>query len=417
MSDDPRFLTSDEAAQTLGVSPATLYAYVSRGLLRSEPIPGQPRARRYRREEIERLQDRQGLRRQPAKAVETALYWGMPVLESAITLIEDERLYYRGHDVIRLAQTESVERVAALLWAADLDALVLDDVRTGAVPATPDGALEPIAQFQMLLPLLAIADLAAYDLRPEAVIRAANVILRGFTGIVAGQAWLEGSLAGVLQCGLAPQMHEATRLLNAALIVCADHELNVSSFTVRCIASARAPLYATVAGGLAALSGARHGAASLQVENLLAEIRRTGDPRAVIAQRLRRGEDIPGFGHRLYPGGDPRAALLLDLLTETLPNAPAVQLGQATVAAAGEVTGRHANLEMGLVTLTDALDLPAGSALTLMALGRTIGWIAHAIEEYGRDTLIRPRARYVGETPPLEREGLSAARNLTPLPS
>ncbi len=397
MSDDPRFLTSDEAAQALGVSPATLYAYVSRGMLRSEPMPGDPRARRYRREEIERMQDRQGLRRQPAKAVETALHWGLPVLESAITSIEDERLYYRGHDAITLAHTEPVERVAALLWTADLAAPVLEDGRISELPAMPVVTLEPLGQFQMLLPLLASSDLAAYDLRPEAVIRAASVIVRTFTGIVAGQAWLEGSLATALQRGLVPQVEAATRPLNAALIVCADHELNVSSFTVRCIASARAPLYAAISGGLAALSGARHGAASLQVESLLAEIRRSGDPRAVIAQRMRRGEEIPGFGHRLYPGGDPRARLLLDLLAETLPNSPAVHLGQATVAAAREVTGRHANLEMGLVTLTDALDLPPGSALTLMALGRTLGWIAHAIEEYGRDTLIRPRARYVGD--------------------
>lgn len=396
MSDDPRFLTSDEAAQALGVSPATLYAYVSRGLLHSEPIPGEPRARRYRREEIERLQDRQGLRRQPARAVETALHWGLPVLESAITLIEGEQLYYRGHNAIALAQTESVERVAALLWSADLDTTVLDDVGIDVLPAMPVAGLEPLAQFQMVLPLLANADLAAYELRPAAVIKAASVILRAFTGIVAGRAWQEGSLAGALQRGLAPQLPGATNLLTAALVVCADHELNVSSFTVRCIASARAPLYAAIAGGLAALSGARHGAASLQVENLLAEIRRNGDPQAVVAQRLRRGEDIPGFGHRLYPGGDPRAKLLLDLLAETLPNTLAVQLGQATIAAAREVTGRHANLEMGLVTLTDALALPPGSSLTLMALGRTLGWIAHAIEEYDRDTLIRPRARYVG---------------------
>jgi len=412
MSDDPRFLTSDEAARALGVSPATLYAYVSRGMLRSEPMPGESRARRYRREDVERLQDRQGLRRQPARAVETALHWGMPVLESAITLIDDGRLYYRGHDAMALTNRETVERVAALLWTGDLDTPVFDGSEPLTIPALPatDPRLEPLARFQMLLPLLAAGDLAAYDLRPDAVIRAASAIVRGFTAIAAGLPWQEGQLAGLLQIGLAPHKIEATLLLRAALIVCADHELNVSSFTVRCIASARAPLYAAIAGGLAALSGARHGAASLQVESLLAEIQRDGDPRAVIAQRLRRGEDIPGFGHRLYPGGDPRATLLLDLLTETLPDTPAVQLGQATVAAASELTGRHANLELGLVTLTDALDLPPGSALTLMALGRTLGWIAHAIEEYDRDTLIRPRARYVGTnpspTPPLKREGL-----------
>ena len=398
-SDAVRFLTSEEAAQALGVSPATLYAYVSRGLLRSEPMPGDPRARRYRREEIARLQERQGLRRQPGRAVETALHWGMPVLESTITFIEDERLYYRGHDAIALARVEPVERVAALLWNGDLDTAVLDDGRMPDVPDLPDAGLEPVARFQMLLPLLSAADFAAYDVRPEAVIRAASVIVRGFAGIVAGLPWQEGRLADTLQRGLAPQSPDAARLLNAVLIVCADHELNVSSFTVRCIASARAPLYAAVAGGLAALSGARHGAASLQVESLLAEVRREGDPCAVIVQRRRRGDETPGFGHRLYPGGDPRAGLLLELLAETLPNSPAVLLGQETAAAATAIAGRHPNLELGLVTLADALDLPPGSALTLMALGRTLGWIAHAIEEYGRDQLIRPRARYTGVLP------------------
>jgi citrate synthase len=323
----------------------------------------------------------------------------MPILESAITLIEEERLFYRGHDAITLARTEPVERVTALLWSGDLDADVLGATPVEPLPDVPVAGAEPLTRFQIALPLLATADLAAYDLRDDAVRRAAGVIMRAFTGIVAGRPWQDSTLAGALQHGLTPDNAAAERLLNAALIVCADHELNVSSFTVRCIASARAPLYAAVAGGLAALSGVRHGAASLQVESLLAEIGANGDPRAVIVQRLRRGEELPGFGHRLYPSGDPRAGLLLDLLTESLPSAPAVQLGQATIAAVHDVTGQAPNLEMGLVTLANGLDLPPGSALTLMALGRTIGWIAHAIEEYDRDTLIRPRARYVGEAP------------------
>jgi len=394
--EDGRYLTSDEAARALGVSPATLYAYVSRGLLRSEPMPGVPRARRYRRDDIERLQVRQGLRRQPAQAVEAALHWGMPVLESAITLIEDERLYYRGEDAIELARTEPIERVAALLWTGDLDANVLHDDGSATMPELPDVGSEPLAPFQILLPLLAASDVAAYDLRSEAVIRAAGGIMRAFTSLTAGTPWRSASLADALQRGLASDVGEAARLINAALIVCADHELNVSSFSVRCIASARAPLYAAISGGLAALSGPRHGAASLQVERLLDEARSLGDPPRTIAQRMRRGEDIPGFGHRLYPSGDPRASLLLEMLSETFPDDPAVQRSQQIVAAARDMTGQHPNLEMGLVTLTTALNLPSGSALTLMALGRTVGWIAHAIEEYERDSLIRPRARYVG---------------------
>src|SRR5882724_6453877 len=112
-----RHLTSGEAAAALGVTRATLYAYTSRGQLRSEPVPGQPRERRYFWEDVERLRDRKEARRDPSKAAARGLHWGSPVLESGITLIHEGKLYYRGHDVLKLAQHKTLEEVAELLWA------------------------------------------------------------------------------------------------------------------------------------------------------------------------------------------------------------------------------------------------------------------------------------------------------------
>src|SRR5713226_8570090 len=104
-------LTAQEAADALGVTRATLYAYTSRGQLRSEPAPGQPRERRYYREDIERLRERKEARRDPSKAAAQGLHWGSPVLESGITLIHDGKLYYRGRDVLKLAQESTLEEV------------------------------------------------------------------------------------------------------------------------------------------------------------------------------------------------------------------------------------------------------------------------------------------------------------------
>src|ERR1700752_2276971 len=118
---DSRYLTARQAAGALGVSLDTLYAYVSRGMLRSEPAPGLTRARRYFRDDIERLKERKELRREPEKASARSLHWGSPVLESSLTLIHDGHVYYRGRDAIDLARSESVERVASLLWTGDPD--------------------------------------------------------------------------------------------------------------------------------------------------------------------------------------------------------------------------------------------------------------------------------------------------------
>ncbi len=147
------------------------------------------------------------------------------------------------------------------------------------------------------------------------------------------------------------------------------------------------------------MRGTRHGASSYRIEALLAEIETPDRAALVLEDRLRRGEPIPGFGHNLYPAGDPRAVLLNDLCHKFMPEHPSLALTDALLDAAAEVIQERPNVDLGLVTLARVLDMPNGSALKLMALGRVAGWVAHALEQYQTGSLIRPRARYVGPTP------------------
>jgi citrate synthase len=404
---DSTFLSAREAADLLGVRLETLYAYVSRGLLGSEQEEGGARARRYRREDVLALRRRGEAKRQPAKALEAALGgaldWGGPLLESAITAIAGGRLYYRGRDAVELSRQASFEEVVALVWAIPPEEL-LPLFAAASWPSEMDGwrrrleKLPPLEAAQALLPILAGHDPAGFDLRPAATVKTGARIAVFLAWVAAGGRKAAGGVAATLTkaWGVPP---EARPLLEAALILCVDHELNVSAFTARCIASADAPLYGAVAGGLAALSGSRHGGHTRRVEALLDEIGEPGRARQVLAERLRRGEAIPGFGHPLYPQGDPRSHELLRLAAELFPAAPAAALMDALIAAAEDLLGEKPTVDCGLVLAARLLALPRDSALTLFGLGRAAGWIGHAREQYEKKQLIRPRARYVGEPP------------------
>jgi citrate synthase len=403
---DDRYMTARQAAAALGVSLATLYSYVSRGMLRSDPVAGKPRVRRYLKEDVTRLIERKDFRKNPAKAAAQGLHWGSPVLESALTLIDEGRLFYRGIDVIELAQHATVEEVAALLWTGDSSqASNLFTKKCVELPPKILALFEraphlgPIERCQLVLPLAVAADLSAYDLRPAAVARTGAHILRLLFSAVCGVS-VPGPIDAALVQALIPTRRSAAPALRGALILCADHELNVSAFTARCIASARATPYEVVMGALAALRGLRHGGASKEVEALFQEAEKTHQHREALAKCLRLFGGLPGFGHRLYPGGDPRAPLLISL-AKTHGRGSAVELANCLIRAARALTGEYPNLDFGLVTLARALDLPSESPIALFALGRTMGWIAHAIEQYADNHLIRPRARYVGPIPPM----------------
>jgi citrate synthase len=383
-----------EAVALLGVGRATLYAYVSRGRIRAEPDPADPRRRLYRRADIDGLRQRKARGRRPEKVAEATLDWGLPVLDSGVSLIADGRLSYRGRDAVALARTATIEATARLLW--DCGETNPFDAPAPPMPATWApvlpllAALAPIDRAQALLALVPPAlpswRRTAARLWPEAA-----DLMRLTAAAALGRA--PSALPVHLMLGKAWALDAAgADRLRAALVLCADHELNASTFTVRCIASTGAALPAALQGGLAALSGPRHGGMTGRVEVLFAELERDGDPERLIAGRVARGESVPGFGHPLYPAGDPRGAMLLAL-------AEPDGLAAGLVGAVADLTGQLPNLDLGLVALARRLCLPPGSAAALFAIGRTAGWLAHALEQAGQNRLIRPRARYVGPLP------------------
>jgi citrate synthase len=391
------WIAAGDASRLLGVTRATLYAYVSRGFIRSQATPGTTRERQYSHDDVERVRRRTEERRAPDKAAAHALQWGMPVLESSIALIDGRRLYYRGLDAADLARSRSLEEVAALIWLGTLDA-AQPHVLTPRTMSTLRSNAPFAARAQAVLAAAAVDDPLAMDLRPANVAATGAKILRLLamtaTGTSRINATVDAALARKWAIGT-----KGAEVVRAALVLCADHELNVSSFTARCVASAGSHPYAAVIAGLAALEGPRHGGAGARVEAMLESMRRARPLRAAVHARLRRGESIDGFGHPLYRDGDPRARVLLEMLSERYASSAEYRFIVEFVRAAASATGDQPNVDFALAAVARVLRLPAGSPLMLFAIGRSVGWIGHAIEQYATGHLIRPRAKYVGVSP------------------
>lgn len=393
------WLTSREATALLEVSRPTLYAYVSRGLVTSRPVEGQ-RARLYRREDLERLQARQSARSGHTAVAAGALRWGEPVLDSSITEVTPSGPRYRGVDAVALAASTSFEEVAQRLWglpevaerwptptlsaslraiarrvasspagifAADvLPAVVSVDALPRPPVAGPDGVLREARRLCRLFP---VALAASYDRTLSEPRTQATAFLEAFG-----------------------RRHGASDV-NQALILIADHELNPSTFAARVGAAAGSSLHHAVLGALGTFAGTRHGAASERVELLLAEVGELGAAQ-VVRRRLRLGETLPGFGHPLYPEGDPRFPPLMALAEQRASKRtkPVRDLLEAMALAGAPPP----NVDMGLVGLCRALGLPTGAPRALFACGRIAGWLAHILEQRADGFMVRPRARFVG---------------------
>ncbi|ABS62479.1 Citrate synthase [Parvibaculum lavamentivorans DS-1] len=397
------YLTAREAAAELGISLATLYAYVSRDMIRSEPMPDS-RAKRYRAEDVRALKRRRSAEKPDATAGSGTLSFGLPVLDSAITLIADGRLHYRGSDATALAKSSNLEQVAALIWGCR-------DVQ----PFTKEAVLAPserlkglaaelartsrIERCLSLLPLAALEDATVYNMTDRGLATTGARLLRYVAAVIAGEAPSDKPVHEVLTRALTQGEKPASELIRAALVLSADHELNASAFTVRCVAGTGATLYAAVQAGICAAQGPRHGGLSGRVESLLLDMSNRQDVEDAVLQRLKDNDPVPGFGHPLYPDGDPRAAALLSMVAEKYGDDANFLRAQRIFRVMEEAGGLKPNIDFAIATVGAVLHLPRGAGLSIFVLGRTAGWIGHAIEQYRTGLMIRPRARYTGEAP------------------
>ncbi|MFI8895142.1 citrate synthase [Streptomyces paradoxus] len=401
--DTERRLSTKEAAELLGVKPETVYAYVSRGQLSSRRVSG-GRGSTFDAGEVEALARRN--RRESAGGSGSG---GELSVRTRITLIESDRYFFRGVDAVDLATRHSYEEVAEWLWTGRMLPSTTFTAPSASV-AVARRAVEALPEHASPADLLRVATIAAatadplrFDLSEGAVLGTARTLIPTLVAALppAGHRRLdEGPLAHRLWSRLSVHKdpdEDSLRALDAALALLVDHDLAASTLAVRVAASARAHTYAAVSAGLGVIEGPLHGAASGLAHRLLQDVLDQGDAAPVIAGELRAGRRIPGLGHRLYPGEDPRARALFALL-EQIPRAEPALLAARDIV---ETTARHANVDLALAVLTASCGMAPSAGETIFAVARTAGWIAHALEEYGERPLrMRPSGLYAGPKPP-----------------
>src|SRR6201993_2868967 len=394
---DPLYLSAREAAAELAISQATLYAYVSRGLIRSEPSPDS-RSHRYRAEDIRDLTDRRTPSVEPRgfKSFDPDL----PVLDSTISTITEEGVIYRGVNCVDLAEKDTLEHAATLLWdVTGVDPFAPDNcpVVSDAMRAIAEAAQRaaPIDRAIAVLALATSADPGAFTRAPEGRAMVGARILRLLVATMLNAEPSGELLHQQIAKAWAADHKHAPDLIRRALVLLADHELNASTFTVRCAASTGLNLYDSVIAGLAALKGPMHGGAGVLASRLVKTLI-DQDAEPVIRERVALGERFAGFGHGVYKRGDPRAMSLLNALMRA---GAARKFTREVPERIAEATGEFVNIDYALAVLAHSLRLAPGSELTLFAMARAVGWVAHASEQLQHGRLIRPRARYVGPAP------------------
>jgi citrate synthase len=316
------------------------------------------------------------------------------VLQSNVSDIRPDGPAYRGRDFSRLAGKD-FESVAEWLWTKSPRAAAWPEARI-VLPLQGDSAQRAL--------LFALASQAASELPSlrqeareiarvrESILALCDVLRRFFGGVRAAP---NASVAECLAAAFGNRTPSAVRAINAALVACADHELNVSTFVVRITASARADLFACLTAAMAVMTGAEHGGTAERVEAFIDEVGSAKNAAAYIGARLKRGEVIVGFGHTLYPRGDPRATHLFELAHTHRPVSPRLRTIDAIVSAVHAFGGEPPAVDLALAALASAFVWPRGAAGALFAIGRIAGWTAHVLEQRQSGELLRPRAKFV----------------------
>ncbi|MFM0223672.1 citrate synthase [Paraburkholderia dipogonis] len=411
------FLTREEALAALGVKVATLYSYVSRGLIRSVPVAGSKR-HLYASEDVERFAARGRGRLPRSVTAGTSMRWGEPVVASSITYIDERGPVYRNRRALDLAQGgHAFEVVVHFLITG-----VWQDTQADWPPAdiSPDTAALLAAHAKAVAPddignLMAMVALSLgmrgrdrAEMADGATVQMARTILHAFTGCLGflsknGRYIVrkpgESLAAWALRASGAPVTPQAVQAVNSTLVILADHELTPATFAARVAASIDAGLCNCVAAAISAHVGYSTGAVTDRVETQLFDDPRGGVSNSRLELVRTRGASLYGFNHPLYPAGDPRAEWILSLASRCGDNDPAVRKTLKVLERLRDEDGMTPGLALALVPLTRALGMPGGSATALWILGRTAGWCAHVVEQRMQAFMLRPRAKYISAAP------------------
>lgn len=407
------YVTSAEALAILAVKPQTLYSYVSRGLIRRTSADG--KGSFYHREDIRRLKARSMARSGHGAVAGGAMHWGDPVLVTGITEITRDGPRYRRHLAADLAgDGYTLESLAEYLWTAEAAPRALTWSFDGSV-----ARIAPqVADIVRLYP-----DIHMRQLLTEIVLLLCVEHNRSRTqdsqasSLAVAQAMVQGlsgafGFVGAHKRYVAPEAGESiasyilrafglqanarrTRVLNAALVLVADHEFTPATFAARIAASAGVDLHSCVGAALQVQFGS---ALALRCDRIV-EVLHPGDQGGPV----RKGPlPLPagplGFNHPLYTEGDPRAKAILELVATLEEHAAASRAALQTLR---RIDNHHGStsLDAALVVLCCALGLPGRLAGGLLAVGRSVGWIAHVLEQYQQDFMIRPRGKFAEPEP------------------
>lgn len=417
-------LTTDQAAARLRVKPATLYAYVSRGMLHSERA--EKGGSTFDPLEIEALAGTRQSRRGAGPAVSPASGTPLMVLDSDLTLVDDGGLLFRGRPAVDLARTYSFEQVATWFWNPSGGFNHGVNFKTAGNFKTADGlagrihaASQVLGPQAPLLDVLSIAVLAAgssdplrQDLSSESVRAAGQRCLAAMVDGLpdAGVQLPPGaSVAHRLAAKLTAEQSNADhnnvehttgaveRLINSALVLLLDHDMAASTMAARVAASARAHPYAAIGSALGAFNGVLHGSASIAAVEMLHQSMSGSRPEQAISSQLAKGRGIPGFGHRIYRTQDPRAEELFGIMRSLPEFHPVLHAVERVTAVVHSRVPRVANIDLALAALMIGGRLRDEAGQVIFAVARTAGWLGHILDEYTRDPLrLRPLGRYTG---------------------
>lgn len=399
-------LTAQQTADRLGVKLATVYAYVSRGVL-TRALGSELHASVFRADEVEQL----ARRGRPRRASRPFVF--EVEIETRLTEVRDGSVRYRGRDNGALARTHTFEQVAGLMWNGVLPASSPTWIATAAADARAAHGDLP-DRLRVALVQTAMADPLRADLRPEAVASCGASLIAALVDAlpelgdgrsprlalpgVPDVSLLRDTIAGRLWTRLTSTRPrpEAVGVLNAALVLLVDHDLASSTFAARIAASTRADPYAVVMAGLGVVAGPLHGGASRAAWSMFHAAAGPAGVGGALADVLRAHGHYPGFGHFLHTTGDPRATALLALLRDAFGATRGMATVEAVLRTAQQRSTIHPNVDAALGALAWMTGMPADAGEAIFTIARTVGWLAHAREEYEQTALrFRPRARYL----------------------